>query len=290
MSIVEQIQSAALDQGVSVSSLLLRVKLAASKLKLTDTHEWVERELNGYGNSDLDDIPHYRIANGTLLENNRFHGTRIAHGDPETIAFLSLCEFREPIGALESLLHADGDRLAMPINLDVAKALQRTINYGAFNIHFSKNVVVGIVDTVRNLVLDWAIKLEEKGILGEGVSFSMEEKKKAADSAPTIQITNFGHYHQGDTHGHQNRTVVGGTDASTNSLSIEVFEQLQQAVSTQIDNAADREALLNFISQMDAKRGTSGFKEAYAGFIAAAANHMSVIAPFLPALTQFFPS
>ncbi len=288
MTIVEQIQSAALDRSVPVSDLLRRVKLAAAKLKLTDTHEWVERELNGYLSCEDEDLPPYRVASGSLMSNSAFHGTRIAHGDPVSIAALSICYFREPVGALESLIVSDGDRVVMPLNVHLSKMLSSSGASGNFSVHFSKNVLVSISDSVRNLVLDWAIKLEEEGILGDGVSFSMEEKKKAADAGSSVYI-NLGHHHQGDTHGHQNRTVVGGVDASTNSLSIEVFEQLQQAVSTQIDNATDRGALLELIKQMDATKGTSGFRDTYTGFIAAAANHMSVIAPFLPALTQFLP-
>ena len=36
------------------------------------------------------------------------------------------------------------------------------------------------MDRVRNLVLDWALDLEKNGILGEGMTFSDEEKKRAS--------------------------------------------------------------------------------------------------------------
>jgi len=43
----------------------------------------------------------------------------------------------------------------------------------------SQTQVAGIVDKVRNSVLEWALKLEEQGISGEGMSFSREEKEQA---------------------------------------------------------------------------------------------------------------
>lgn len=289
MSLVEEIQAGALNREVPVVDLLRRVKLAAAKLKLSDTQAWVDRELNGYGGVDYEEIPQYRVGSGSLMHFTPYHGSRPAHGDPESIAEISLHWFREPVGALESLLTLPGDRLVVSIDMDVAKLLAANGMNGNYSIHFSKNVVVSIADAVRNLILDWAINLESEGILGEGVSFTVDEKQKAAQSAPNIQINNYGHYHQGDTHGHQNRTTVNGVDASTNSLTIDVFEQLQSAVTNNIDNAADREALLELIKQMNEKKGTGGFKEAYTSFLVSAANHMTVIAPFLPALAAYLP-
>lgn len=289
MSLVEEIQAGALNRDVPVVDLLRQVKLAAAKLKLPDTQQWVDRELNGYGGVDNEDIPRYRCGTGTLMHFTRHHGTRPAFGDPESIAAISLHWFREPVGALESLLTLPGDRLVVSIDMDIAKMLSANGMGGNYSIHFSKNVVVSIADAVRNLILDWAINLEAQGILGEGVSFTVEEKQKAAQNAPNIQITNYGHYHQGDTHGHQNRTTVNGIDASTNNLATDVFEQLQSAVTNNIDNAADRDALLQLIKQMDERKGTGGFKEAYTSFLVSAANHMTIIAPFLPALAAHLP-
>jgi hypothetical protein len=288
LSLVEEIQAGALNRDVPVVDLLRRVKLAAAKLKLAETQEWVDRELNGYAGVADDGIPPYRVASGMVMHFTPYHGTRPAYGDPESIAAMSLHWFREPVGALEAFLTLPGDRLIVSIDMDVAKMLAANGMNGNYNIHFSKNIVVSIADAVRNLILDWAINLEAEGILGEGVSFTVEEKNKAVEAASTININNYGHYHQGDTNGNQNRTTVNGVDSSTNTLSIDVFEQLQSAV-TNIDNAADRDALLELIKQMDAKKNTTGFKDAYTSFLVSAANHMTVLAPFLPALASYIP-
>jgi len=147
-----------------------------------------------------------------------YHGTYAAFGDPESIAALSLSFFREAVGSLESLLGAEGGYVSLPIDLELAKMLRRHHQEATYSVRYSKNVLVSIVDTVRNLVLDWAIKLELEGILGEGVSFTVEEKKKAAEAGAGIYI-NYGHHHQGDLSGNQNRTTIGGSDHSSNEVS-----------------------------------------------------------------------
>lgn len=47
-----------------------------------------------------------------------------------------------------------------------------------------------ILSTVRNKILDWALLLEESGIIGEGMTFSDEEKKKAQDTKVINNYTN----------------------------------------------------------------------------------------------------
>lgn len=288
MSLVEEIQARALDGTVPVANLLRMVKLAAAKLKLSDTLEWVENELNGYS-FGLPDLPTYRVASGTLMHHSKFHGTNLAHGDPTTIAALSITEIKDKIGSLEALLSSSGDHFSTSIKREAAVALRGAGQTGTYEVYFSKNVIIGILEGVRNSVLDWAIKLEGEGILGEGVSFTMEEKAKAEQAAPSIQINNYGHLHQGDTHGHQNRTTVNGTDASTNSLSIDVFEQVQSAITNNVEQAADREVLLSLLKQMGEQKGSSGYRDLYNKFLIAAANHMTVLAPFLPALGAHLP-
>ena len=54
----------------------------------------------------------------------------------------------------------------------------------------SKSQVSGILDLVRNKLLDFALRLEDAGITGEGMSFSKEEKEQA-ERLQNIKIDNF---------------------------------------------------------------------------------------------------
>ena len=48
-----------------------------------------------------------------------------------------------------------------------------------------------ILDVVREMVLEWSLKLESDGIIGEGMSFSREEKHKA--QSVTYYVKNYIH-------------------------------------------------------------------------------------------------
>jgi len=53
------------------------------------------------------------------------------------------------------------------------------------------NQIISIVETVRGQVFNWALALEEKGILGEGLTFTSKEKEIAEQSVTINNIENF---------------------------------------------------------------------------------------------------
>lgn len=85
------------------------------------------------------------------------------------------------------------------------------------------------------------------------------------------------------------RVNVQSTDTSTNVVNVnsaELFAQISAAVQTGVVTDAERSALLDRVQALEAAVPTPMYLSAYQQFIAAAANHMTVIAPFLPALAQ----
>lgn len=90
--------------------------------------------------------------------------------------------------------------------------------------------------------------------------------------------------------GHNARININSTDNSTNSVggvSSELFAEILKAVAA-IDNQTRRDAISSAVSDMAAAqaRNDGSFKEKYQNFMAAAADHVTIIAPFLPALTK----
>ena len=55
------------------------------------------------------------------------------------------------------------------------------------SIELSGAQLQGILDLVRTTVLEWALKLEEDGMLGEGLSFSTKEKERASSNTYNIK-------------------------------------------------------------------------------------------------------
>ena len=59
MSLLREIQSAAVDANVDVTVVLRKCKVLAARLGNEDFKLWVENELNGYKSKDT--LPEYRI-------------------------------------------------------------------------------------------------------------------------------------------------------------------------------------------------------------------------------------
>ena len=73
--LVEEIQKAAIDSSVPVSTLLRRVKLAAVKLKLDSVEGWVEAKSSGYQNGTP--LPEYRKLGGSAMVETLYSGSAV---------------------------------------------------------------------------------------------------------------------------------------------------------------------------------------------------------------------
>lgn len=83
------------------------------------------------------------------------------------------------------------------------------------------------------------------------------------------------------------RINIHSQDYSTNTVSdpAKVFADLRQLVETAVADA-DRLAIRKALDEMEAARGTSTFRDHYLRFMSIAADHLTLFAPFLPALAQ----
>lgn len=95
-----------------------------------------------------------------------------------------------------------------------------------------------MLDTVRNIILEWALKLEEDGILGEGLSFSNEEKQQA--SKHNYTVNNF----YGNSSGIQiqqhtsnsTQTIINELDLDKVSIFISKLKENLNQIGLQEDN------------------------------------------------------
>ena len=86
--------------------------------------------------------------------------------------------------------------------------------------------------------------------------------------------------------GNNARVNLHSTDNSSNIvIDNRVFADLRAAINEHVTDDAARASLLRSVDDMDdSKVDKTGFLGAYQRFIASAAEHMTVVAPFLPAL------
>lgn len=193
-SMVLQLQILSTDKVNDISDLLRKALLVATKLGLSDFKQWINYELNGYNNAN---VPGYRKVRAQLNLKNPYHGlVPIYFSDQSFTDALCDVELRDPIENLQSLASKPGDKeryLILPLNHEQEIFLLesqgvrgqlppvRTL---------SVNQASTVIDAVRTNILEWTLELEAKGILGDGLVFTKEEKEKAT-SSPSINIHNF---------------------------------------------------------------------------------------------------
>ena len=189
-SIIEQIQRDALDEKVSVSALLRRVKLAATKLGLGVVEDWVERELNGYPVKV--EIPEHRSIYGRPMMQCPPHGWQQLGGHIEDLSFKRL---HNAIAELEQFALAPASaKIEFPYPDKVVERLNKMNGTEGLlaQLEVDPGAVRAVLDRVRNLVLDWALEMEKAGVVGTEFNFEPEDKRKAQAASTTIHIGTIG--------------------------------------------------------------------------------------------------
>jgi len=192
-SLVLELQALAISRDTSVVQLARTAKLVAVKLGLADAVEWIESELNGY--EDLPALPAYRRLRGECQAFNPYRRRWIPVNFRD-VDIQSLCSdalVSQPLGSIESVINAETDHAFFSFSFQQERELQRIFQENMkFGIRIAKNQLEGIFDAVRNLVLNWSLELEQAGVLGENMSFTLTEKRGAKPVSQQFFIQNAG--------------------------------------------------------------------------------------------------
>jgi hypothetical protein len=96
----------------------------------------------------------------------------------------SSMHMREPVAKIAHLLKEATEghiRCALSASeLGLLLRISEDFNLMPVYRHIGGSGIAGILDAVRNRILDWALALEAQGVLGEGMTFSIQEKQAAA--------------------------------------------------------------------------------------------------------------
>jgi AbiTii len=149
--------------------------------------------LNGYKDATTD-IPAYRHVVAEVKAFNPQRGwIPMWFQDSEMARAVRNAKIENPIAEIEEMSRANKGRLIINFTPEMLNLLMRDMNeYNAMmpRKFIAPNSLTGIVDKVRTTILEWALKLEKEGILGEGMTFSDDERKRAAQN-PSIHINTF---------------------------------------------------------------------------------------------------
>ncbi len=183
-SLVTSLQHDIVNSKKSVTEILRTAKLISAKLGLADISQLIESELNGYKPGTP--APPYRIIRGgTLQLYNPYRGWLPA-GDVGDYGI----PIAQPISELEEL--AKGKGIVIPLNHKLPVSSLGGVGDGLVQqfeqrIVHSSTKLRGVLEAVKEQILNWTIELEQRGILGEDMSFDPEEKRKAQNQIFNIQ-------------------------------------------------------------------------------------------------------
>lgn len=219
MSLLRDLQDQAADNKVATAVLLRRVKVLAARVGAPELGEWADKELNGY--QDLSELPSYR---GPFQAHVLGHftgpfqsGVRNAPIPPVTFpkeyreGQLFQITFGEPIAELEGLASHD-KALESPWPSDGLALTNMLIQQGDVSLYegmylsqawkvITPDQVRGVLDVVRNKILDLALRVE-----AEFPNAGEDSPRVAPDAGRITNIFNTTVY------GHSSNVAVGSSD------------------------------------------------------------------------------
>jgi hypothetical protein len=110
---------------------------------------------------------------------------------------------------------------------------------------------------------------------------TVKESGRGGKRPETVNIYNL--------HGSNSRVNIHSEDRSVNVSSIteqQVFSGIRDAVNQEVSDVNDRRAILEKLEALEKSVNPDDFTSKYKEFINIVADHMTIILPFLPALTQ----
>ena len=227
---------------------LRRVKLAATKLGLGTVEDWVEKELNGY--TELP-VPEYRIVHGRAIARHPYRGWEPIGG---SIKSLSVRHVAQSIASLEALADAPRDAsITFPFSDEVVKRLNDYNDVAGWPavLEVDRSGIISILDRVRTLILDWALKLEQAGVQGTEFNFDAADKAKAQGASTTINIGSISSFA-----GNLGAANIAG-DISVRELNLNLIRDLVNQLKTHGDElteaGADEPTLKKRLDELEAE-------------------------------------
>lgn len=198
-ALVPELVNMASDPTVTTADLLRRALVVAKRLAAPELVDWIGSELNGY----TGDVPPYRKVRGTLTAHNPYHGAiPVMMRSTKMAEALSTVSVHQSMPEVEQLAKSDND-LVRYFSPKVERDLMASMDVPLRPyLALAPIQMLGMVEKVRSRILEWALDLEGRGVLGEGMTFTPQEKQTVREQ----------HYHFGDVAGSQ---IQIGSSGST---------------------------------------------------------------------------
>ena len=271
MSLLRDIQAAAIDEQSQVATLLRKCKVLAARLGSEEFSRWIDNELNGY--ADQDELPTYRVLNVrsyghfiSLVQQMKNAPIPPSTLPEEAHEHIQTSKIAMPISALANL-SAGKEDLKEDWHPDLLRIVGGKI-YEDMNCvsawkAIPRSVLIAILDTVRTRVLNFVLEIEkEYPGAGEAAINSNPVPEEKVSQVFNTYIT-----------GTVQNLAIGSNNVKQkaqvdSSSSDRVFTQMLEAVSNASAAQEIIDKMTSLIEEMRGSRGTNDFKIALTFFYA----------------------
>lgn len=255
-SIVLELQQEVLKPECDILNALRKAHLIASKLKLQEFDAWIMYELDGYPDAADRRLPEYRKVAGALKAwNPRLGWIPVMIGNREVEAQICTADMDQPISEIVELYKSCKTYIRLTYSGAAIDFLNKSCNTPIltnYELHVGAHHLKTIIDKVANCLLEWTIRLESEGVLGEGMRFSQEETVMAQNVPQTIN-----NYYGTVVNGEVKQSQVISGDQNTISFNYghanDLLQKVKKAIRDELPSGEDRETADELIAEVETK-------------------------------------
>ena len=245
--LVIELQKDIIENRLDTISILRKAKLIATKFHLDDFNQWIDYELNGY--DKYDDIPDYRNVIGEVKAKNPYYGLIPVMMHSSIAEKLNARKLFNPVSELISLSKGKQSIImTLPNELSELLCANAGVHFPCYFI-VSKNAVMGVIESVKNHLLEWCLKLENDDILGEEYEF--KEAKKEKEKLIPQQVNYYGPVVTGNVN---NSQLTSGSNNSNNFINNDInkmIDEIKKLIEIEKISDKDKNEALEILEEID---------------------------------------
>lgn len=187
-SLVLDLQQDIISNSCDIINVLRKSHLIAVKLGLSEFDEWINYELNGY--SYASKCPEYRKIHCVLRWFNPYSGwADTSISDTQFENTITEKKITQSLSEIQTLITKSENGIIIHCNGYETELFNKMFNMPVpikFAYHVSTASIADIIEKVKNALLEWTLKLESEGIVGDNMIFNDDEKAQAKAMPQTI--------------------------------------------------------------------------------------------------------
>ena len=172
-----------------------------------------------------------------------------------------ICEQKlwQPISELQELCQQNGEgTVILQFSAERMKLIASIFSTPIpmqFALHISQHLLKSIIELVKNCILEWTIRLENEGVLGEGMRFSQEESAMAQKVPQTIN-----YYYGTVINGEVKQSQVVSGNQNTISFNYDqasdLIKKVKGTIKDELPSGEDRDIADELIAEVEGKLAT----------------------------------